>query len=102
MATNRKPLLDLGFTNWVATLSTAPTPASRIWCDECHYWHDAINECAYVTKDEVRDDFLLNAWEDCMRSARNIRGHQPARHAWLLDQARQLRTSLLALRKAGA
>jgi hypothetical protein len=50
MATNRKPLLDLGFTNWVATLSTAPTPASRIWCDECHYWHDAINECAYVTK----------------------------------------------------
>jgi len=53
--------------------------------------------------DEVLDAFLLNAWEDCMRSARYIRGHEPARHAWLLDQARQLRTELLTLRtKAGA
>ena len=50
MATNHKPLLDAPFTAWVATLSTAPSNASLIWCDECHCWHGSAIECAYVAK----------------------------------------------------
>lgn len=34
---------------WVATL-TQPAPERRLWCEECHYWHREVNECAYVTK----------------------------------------------------
>jgi hypothetical protein len=50
MATNRKPLLDAPFTAWVATLSTVPSGASLLWCDECHHWHASTSECPYSPK----------------------------------------------------
>jgi len=49
MATNHpRPLLGPAFVAWVSSLK--PERERLIWCDECHYWHGTINECAYVTK----------------------------------------------------
>ena len=48
MATNPTPRTLPGGDAWVATLQT-PAPERLIWCDECHYFHREINECAYVT-----------------------------------------------------
>lgn len=49
MATNQpKSLLSAQFLAWIASL--APERERLIWCDECHYWHQSVNECAYVTK----------------------------------------------------
>jgi len=47
MATN--PSFPSGeFIAWLTSL--APARERLLWCDECHYWHGSINECAYVTK----------------------------------------------------
>lgn len=47
MATNRKPLIPNDYVTWLNGL--LPQRQRLLWCDECHYWHQSINECAYVT-----------------------------------------------------
>jgi hypothetical protein len=42
------PILSTQYVMWIASLQ--PKRERLIWCDECHYWHNTVNECAYSPK----------------------------------------------------
>jgi hypothetical protein len=35
---------------WVTALTQPAPPERFLWCDECHYWHAEVNECAYTSR----------------------------------------------------